>query len=87
MTVFIQCIEPRNTPYEGVQWTEAGQVLELEDDVAQDLLRIEGFSEVHPDAVPGRHALDEAPEAPEAGDENDEPPAKPARGRKTPVTE
>lgn len=91
MSVFIEAAEPRNTPYEGLTWTEGGQVLEVEDHaVAEELLRIEGFSEVHPDAVRGRHSRtggDADKTGDEGGDEGGDPPAKTSRSRKTPVTE
>jgi len=52
MAVHVRADRPANTPFEGVEFTEAGQVVVVEDDhAARELLKIEGFSEVVPPPV------------------------------------
>jgi hypothetical protein len=94
MPRYVEAVERRSTPYPGVQFTESGQVLAIDDDaIVDDLVRIEGFREVfHPAASKAVTEPDPDPDPdpekvpdPEGGEATGEKPAAGRRGRK--VTE
>lgn len=64
--------QPGNAP--GYSWTEPGQAVEVDDDMAVELLRIPGFSEVAPEAA---SAVTEP--APEPDDTEQKPRRQPRR--------
>lgn len=84
MPRYVEAVEPRRTPYPGVQFTEAGQVLAIDDDaIVDDLVRIDGFREVHRPAA--SHAVTEPdPDPDPAGEAAGE---KPVGRRSRKVTE
>jgi len=75
----------------GHQWTYDGEVIEVDDDLAQDLLAIPtgGFSEAEPPkAEPVDPEPEEEPETPQELPEGEEPPKrKPGRPKKTEIAE
>lgn len=80
MAVHVRADRPANTPFEGVEFTEAGQVVVVEDDdVARELIKIEGFSEVVPPPVAAEPTPADDDEAAKKAAADDEA-AKAAKG-------